>query len=397
MKILHISIYPAKNSKHGDFGGVAGYTKNLLTNLPTGSKDQNLILANIFNKSETYNEENISVIRCFDRSPKFIFQLLKEIKRVQPDIVHLQQELGLFGGVITAVLLQFVLLFCKPKKVITMHGVVAISEVNPEFIKENNSKLPVWLIKIAFWVIYKPLTVYANHIIVHENLFKDRLIKEYGTKADKISVIPHGVEDLELKNKETTRNELKLPSRSLIVLFMGYLTGYKGLDMLIEGFAEYVKVNPRSFLILGAGLHPKLKDNEEYLNNEYYRLQNKAKELIPASNYDWRGFIPEDEMVDYYSAADLSIYPYTSSLSSSGPMSIAMSYGAPFLASDVFGNFIENKDLLFERNPEAIKNALLQFDPTSAAKTSQEFKQARLWSIVGAKTREVYEKLDQKN
>jgi glycosyltransferase involved in cell wall biosynthesis len=393
MKILHISIYPAKNSKHGDFGGVAGYTKNLLTNLPTNSNDQNFILANILDEPESYIEENINVIRCFDRSPKFMFQLHKEIKKVRPDVVHFQQELGLFGGVVTAVLLQFALLFCKPKKVITMHGVVAISEVTPTFIKENNSKLPVWLVKIAFWVIYKPLTIYADHIVVHEKLFKDRLIKEYGTKADKISVIPHGVENLELKNKEATRNELKLPSQSLVVLFMGYLTGYKGLDILIEGFAEFVKAKPDSFLILGAGLHPKLKDNEEYLNNEYCRLQNKAKDLIPAPNYDWRGFIPEDEMMDYYSASDLSIYPYTSSLSSSGPMSIAMSYGAPFLASDVFGNFIENKDLLFERSPEAIKNALLQFDPISAARTSQEFKQARLWSIVGVKTREVYSQI----
>jgi glycosyltransferase involved in cell wall biosynthesis len=393
MKILHISIYPNKNSKHGEFGGVAGYTKNLITNMPNGQGDKNIICANILGKPESYNEENVEVVRGYDRSPKFLFQVLKSIEEIKPDVVHFQQELGLYGGIVTAILLQLVLLFCKPKKVITFHGVVAISEIDPTFVKENNSKLPVWLVKTAFWLIFKPLTFYANHIVVHEKIFKDRLIKEYRVKRDKISIIPIGVEDLQLKDKAQSRELLNLSQDNLIVLFMGYLTGYKGLDLLIEGFSEFVKINPKSILILGAGLHPKLKNDQDYLNNEYYRIQNKAKDLIPAKNYIWKGFIPEPDMIDYYSACDLNIYPYTTMLSSSGPMSIAMSYGSPFLASDVFGNFIDDRTLLFDRNPQSLSDALQRFDPIKAKANSEKFKQERLCSNAGVRTREVYTKI----
>jgi glycosyltransferase involved in cell wall biosynthesis len=393
MKIVHISIYPPIDKKHVRSGGVSSYTKNLITNIPYKEDDQVFVLCEKINNSfEKYIEGRITVIRCFDKKPSYVLQLLKEIKKIDPDVIHIQQELGLYGGILTAYLLQWLLLFLKKyKTIITLHGVVSLKSVDRNFIKENNSNLPTIFVKPAFYLIYKPLCIFAKKVIVHENIFKEILINEYGVKENKVEVVYHGIENFTAITKEDACKKLELDTNKDLVLFMGYLTGYKGIDLLIEGFSEYLKINSKVFLIIGAGKHPKLFADETYLK-EYSRLENKAKELISGDNYRWVGFIEESDIISFYSAADVSIYPYTIQMSSSGPMSIAIGYEKPFLASDVFSGFIENKEILFERNPKKLSECLDKF--FKSKENNQDYikklKQERNWSNVGNKTYHTY-------
>ena len=396
MKIVHISIYPDKGKKHIESGGVTSYTKNLVNNINYKKDDQVYILCNkINNKYDSYTEDGINVIRCFDKNPKFIYQLYKEINKIKPDVIHIQQELSLYGNIITAYLLQWlIVLLHKYTTIITLHGVVSIKKIDRLFIKENNTNAPVWLVKLAFIIIYKPLCIFSKGVIVHEQVFKDRLIKEYKIKKNKIQVIPHGIENFEALSQQESIKYLELPKNKNIALFMGYLTGYKGLDLLIEGFAEYIKKDKKSYLIIGAGKHPKLKDDAHYLN-EYKRIQDKAQSLL-GSNHKWIGFIEEKDIKYYYSAADVSIYPYTNQLSSSGPMSIAIGFEKPFLASEVFDNFIENKEILFNKNPNSLRDTLVKFfdNKENFVKDVKILKKERLWSTIGDKTYDYYKSFD---
>lgn len=386
MKIAYISIYPEKNKKHSNFGGVASYTKNLVTNIPQCPNDKIYVLCNIINnKRESYIENNINIIRCFNKNIKFLFQILKEIKKIDPDVIHIQQELSLFGNIFTAYLLQWLLfLLQKHKIIITLHGVVSLKKINKLFVQENNSDLPAWLVKMGFYVIYKPLCVWSKKIIVHEKYFKDILINEYGTNKNKIEVIYHGVEDLKPLEKKVACTKLSLNENKNIILFMGYLTGYKGIDLLIEGFSDYCKTNSNAFLVIGAGKHPKLKDDKEYLE-EYERLQNKAENLIPQNMYAWMGFIKEEEILYYYSASDVAVYPYTVSMSSSGPMAFSIGYEKPFLASDVFDKVINNKEILFKRSPKDLANKLENFfkQENRFQDEIMKIKKERLWKNIG--------------
>jgi glycosyltransferase involved in cell wall biosynthesis len=396
MKIVHISIYPDKGQKHVEAGGVTSYTKNLVNNINYKKEDQIYVLCNkINNQYDSYTEENINVIRCFDKNPKFIYQLYKEINKIKPDVIHIQQELSLYGNIITAYLLQWlIVLLHKYTILITLHGVVSISKINKEFILENNTNVPVWLVKLAFSIIYKPLCIFSKGIIVHENIFKKILIEEYKIKENKINVIPHGIENFQSINQQEAIKHLSLPKDKNIALFMGYLTGYKGLDLLIEGFAEYIKQDPKAYLVIGAGKHPRLKDDPIYLK-EYKRIQDKAKSLL-GDNHQWVGFIEEKDIKYYYSAAYVSIYPYTNQLSSSGPMSIAIGFEKPFLASEVFDNFIENKDILFQKNSNSLKDSLIKFfqNKESFKQYIQSFKKERLWSSIGKRTYDYYKSLN---
>jgi glycosyltransferase involved in cell wall biosynthesis len=307
--------------------------------------------------------------------------------------VHIQQELALFGGILTAYLLQWLVFLWRDRTVITLHGVVDLAKIDANFVKENNSKLPVWLVRLAFKAIYLPLMKWSKKVIVHEDYFKEIMVKSYHITPEKISVIPHGVEPLQTMDQDKARQKLGVAKDANVALFMGYATGYKGIDLLIEGFAKFSKKDKKAYLLIGAGRHPKLYNDLAYLR-EYARLQAKAAALIPDGQYNWRGFINEKEITAYYSASDVSLYPYTAAMSSSGPMSFAIGYEKPFLVSSAFDIiFKEYPLLLFERTAESLSHSLDYFfaHREEYDDISRTLKQERGWSRVAGKTLATYQ------
>lgn len=392
MKIAHVTLYSQKGEKHVKGSGVASYSKNLVTHIAAMHNDQTVICNTIDGRREEYVEDKVLVHRVFERKPSFLIAVHKKLKEVDPDVVHVQQELALYGNIITAYLLQWLVFLWRKKVVITLHGVVDPKAVNAEFVKENNSRLPVWLVQLGFRVIYTPLMRWANKVIVHEQHFKDIAVASYGVRPDKVEVVPHGIEILESMDEQQARTTLSLPGNAKVALFMGYATGYKGLDLLIEGFGEYAKNHSDAYLIIGAGKHPKLSKDKQYLE-EYDRLQAKASKLIPERQYRWEGFIDEREIVTYYSASNVSLYPYTTALSSSGPMSFAIGYEKPFLVSTAFERiFQESPQLLFERTGRALADRLEYFfsHQEEYAAVSANLKAKRNWTNVGARTLQLY-------
>jgi glycosyltransferase involved in cell wall biosynthesis len=219
----------------------------------------------------------------------------------------------------------------------------------------------------------------------------------YGIKGKKVAVIPHGIEMLSTMNKEKARKELGLSLDMQVALYMGYATGYKGLDLLIEGFSKYAKSNPNAYLIIGAGKHPKLHDDREYLL-EYGRLQKKAAELIPGAQYTWEGFIKESDITAYYSASDVSLFPYTTAIASSGPMSFAIGYEKPFLVSTAFKDIFHMfPELLFERDASSLAQKLDYFftHTYEYQELSKILKKERSWSRVAEQTALVYGSINQ--
>lgn len=397
MKIAEVSLYPPKATKHTQVSGVASYTKNLLKSMSIAADDELYILCEKLKSAghkQAYKEDGFSIVRAFDRDHRFVGQLRKELEQLAPDVTHIQQEVPLYGGIHTAYLLQWLLFALRHKPtVITFHHVVNLDFVNKKFVRGQGSALPPALVKRAFLTIYKPLVRRAGAIIVHEQYFKDILISQYGAQADKVHVIPHGVENFVPLPMHDARQRLGVADDRKVVLFMGYLAGYKGFDLLLEGFAAYAKEHPEALLLIGAGEHPKFK-NEAGYRKLYAGYQAKAAELIAADQYRWIGFIPEDETPIYYSASDVSLFPYTISMSSSGPMSFAIGYEKAFLASDVFAGVLP-AETLFARTPGAVAAKLEEFfaRPAPFAQLAKKMKQDRLWTKIAARTLQVYRSL----
>ncbi len=397
MKILHITLYPEAGTKHTGVSGVASYSKNLIESL--NRKDHNhFVLCNKTSKEPSKREDSgIAVIRAFERNPFFFFQTLKWVFKINPDVVHMQHEVRLFGPLWMAYFLPLLLLLIriKSKVVVTLHGVVSLENVKKDFIADNYNDTPVSLVKAGFFFLYFPLGLVVNKLIVHEEHFKKVLQKNYLVSKEKIKVVPHGIEILEAEIKQAALDYLNLDRSKKIILFAGYYSGYKNLELLIEAFAQYCKQNPRAFLLIASGKHPKFSENTFYKQN-YENLKSKASDLISSKNYRWDGFISEEDFTYYFGAADLLVFPYNIAMASSGIMSLALAYKVPFLVSRPFEFLFENKENVFDLQTESLVQSFQTFfkeEKNLYPDDLKKLRESRLWDSVGKKTYMIYEEL----
>ncbi len=398
MKIAHISLYPPKWELHCDKSWVAPYTKNLITNISYWKTDEVFVVWDVDDQEERYTENNIEVRKVFSKWVFFYKNILREIDEIEPDVVHVQQELALYGNILSAITLRILMKKLQKKwvkTVITFHGIVDVVHIDKEFMKENFSVLPIFLVKFAFRFIFNPLIKHSSEIIVHEKLFKTRILEQYYKKsADNIHVVHHGIEDFSknMKTQADARKQIWIWKKEKIILFMWYITGYKWIDLLIEWMSEYKKNFWDNFklIILGA-YHPKLKNDESY-KIEYKRLQDKATESL-WENVDWQSwFVDGEKMSLYYPASDVVIFPYTRSISSSWPMALSIGYETPFLASDVFSESINDELLLFKKTATWLSEKLdFFFEHTDQyAGVIWDMREERLWSEIGKETYKIY-------
>jgi glycosyltransferase involved in cell wall biosynthesis len=389
-----IVTYPEKGVKHTNFSGIAGYTKNLLESCDKEFKNKIVIFSDIKNSKNSFMEDNMEINECWTRgNNNFDKQIIEEIKKYPNiKIVHIQHEFNLFGG--SRTILKYLTLLKKLKKlgkkvIVTYHGVVAQKIINGNFNKVNQLGLPNFVIKKVFKYVYKKSSKHIDISIVHEEYFKETLIKDYGFKDNQIFVIPHGVEsNLKSISKDKARRELNIPENKKVLLFFGFLAGYKGVDLLVETFNQL----EGDYLLILAGGKPKRVEKDKKYNKWYEKFNNSIKDN---PNVISTGFVEDDKITAYFSAADVLILPYLYMLSASGPMNFSMAYELPFLASDAFDEVWSRilPEAIFKRDSQSLKNSIIQFfeNKNKFQKDITLLKNQRSWKNVANKTQEVWE------
>ena len=128
------------------------------------------------------------------------------------------------------------------------------------------------------------------------------------------------------KTKEEALNSLKLDKSFNYMLFFGIIRKYKGLDILLEAFADERLQNKNLRLIVAGEFY---EDEKPYL--DLIDKYNLSESVILATN-----FIPDDEVVNYFCAADIIVQPYRNA-TQSGVTQIAYHFEKPMLVTDVGG------------------------------------------------------------
>ena len=125
---------------------------------------------------------------------------------------------------------------------------------------------------------------------------------------------------------EIAKRKLKLDIDTKYLLFFGFIRDYKGLDLLINAFAdERLRKFPVKLLVAG----------------EYYSSPEPYLELIKKHNLEdlielRTDFIPDDEVNLYFSSADIVVQPYKSA-TQSGVTQIGYHFNKPMLVTNVGG------------------------------------------------------------
>ena len=139
---------------------------------------------------------------------------------------------------------------------------------------------------------------------------------------------PHPVYDHygPIEPRELALERLGLDPQYRYLLFFGLVRAYKGLDWLIEAFADARLRNyPLRLLVAG----------------EFYESKAPYLEAIHSFGLDHDvivrdAFIPDDQVKDYFNAADLVVQPYKSG-TQSGVTQIAYHFEKPMLVTNVGG------------------------------------------------------------
>jgi glycosyltransferase involved in cell wall biosynthesis len=399
MKIGFISPFPPPGTTHAKMSGVAAYSKNLIEAVNADGKNHILVFGNkLDGRTARSKEDNLDVSRCWNFGTGCLTGLAGSIvkERKNIDVLHVQYEVFLYGGLLTALLFPFLLLFARTlgvSIVTTIHQVVSLKGVNKEFLQTTGIRGNLACLKLGLYWLLKSISGISSKTIVHEVVFKQRLVEEYGCSPQKIYVIPHGIEEPESRpDNSAARKRLGLNGHN-IILFFGYLAPYKGLETLMDAVNELKEDN--YLLCIAGGEHPRLAGTPDY--DSYISALKDTVERA-GSRMKITGFVTEDDVPYYFSAADVLVLPYTMSMSSSGPLALCAAYQRPFLASESLSGLIECPELIFKNTPEGLREKIEEFfNNVKLREASRLFSESlyneRCWSKVGSRTLEIYRSL----
>lgn len=365
--LIIISSYPEKNTRYSQkVCAVGGFTKNVTDELPGHKIIFTTKLG--YKKDQIYEEKNSLIYRIFKRNDlrSFIklFLTIKNFTNVKK--VLIQFEFSSFGDIFTTIFFPILLISLKllGKKVyFVFHQVIFDLNALTEYLgwEKNDWRLPFF--NFFLKLFYQTNVALSEKIIVLEEEFRQRLLK-ISDQPNKTSVIPHGVDtNLKIINQKLARKKLKIENKPT-VLFFGYLTWYKGADLMIE----IAKANKNLNFIIAGGLSFTQK------NKLHYQKYLKKFDILP-KNLKITGFVKERQIPLYFSASDLVILPYRSMISSSGPLSLAFSFEKPIILSHKLKPYLKSKDFKnnFQKTQLEDKNLFRNFEKNKKISFNSRF------------------------
>ncbi len=251
----------------------------------------------------------------------------------------------------------------------------------------------------------------VHNMIPHEQNILDKILPPYFVKSmDGFIALSKSVADdinhFDKHNKPKTfsphpiydhygirldRNEalqkLGLDQNCKYVLFFGLVRAYKGLDLLLQAFADS-RIKESNIKLIVAG--------EFYQDENIYRKQISDL-VIEDKIIIHNEFIPDDKVNLYFSAADIIAQTYKSA-TQSGVTQIAFHFEKPMLVTNVggLGEIVINGKSGYVVEPKAneIADALSDFfdkeRSTEFAQAVRTEKGKYAWSIMTAKIVKLY-------
>jgi len=219
--------------------------------------------------------------------------------------------------------------------------------------------------------------------VTHSEADRELIAQKYGIPAKDISVIPLGPFDHFKKiDRDDAKRRLGI-TENYVILYLGLIRKYKGVNHLIEGFSQIPaeKANPFRLFVVG-----EIWDDLG------------LKEMIEASPHKEKislrdEYVSDDDVSLYFSAADVLVLPYLRA-SQSGVAQIAITYGIPVITTKVGGlaesmSSYEGTIFVPPGDPTAIKGAILRSFDTSI---SHNIKSSEMsWEDIAKKYTEIFE------
>lgn len=284
-------------------GGNETYYRSLIEALPRVDQSNQYFLYHTRAGKRPMNgfaRRNFATRRIRPASPYFRipFALPAQIKREPVDVFHAQ---------------FIVPPFLKARTVTTIPDIAY--EHFPEFFPNYQ--------KAWSKVLIRSSARRADHIITVSEHSKKDIVRTYGIEEEKITVTPEGVsEDFYPRPKARAKEIVrKYGIEGSFILYLGRLQGRKNLTRLVDAYSRIRKAGCEEKLVLAG--KPDSLFEVTIVRIRDLRLDEYV--LLP-------GYIPQEDVPWFYSAADVFVYP--SLYEGFGlPVLEAMACGLPVITS----------------------------------------------------------------
>ena len=320
-------------------GGVGRYTSNLVKAL------QNLGMEVYVVCNEAGKGDFSGLSPTNKQNPEVVLKIVNEIN---PDIVHIQFEPGMYGMLLDPInransgtYIDSFYLKCKTPIVTTFHsGYNFVEWMSQSFVVRKTGRIGVIGVPLRFVV---RLCKYLLNYETFKNINKQKLdsshigivFSNYLSKriGEGCRIIYHGAEPYfqTMPEKKEARAILSLPQDSKLALALGFRTVTKGWDLLEKMNIPY-------------GWKVVVNSSKGHYNTENYDLNVISSAHNSSSKGDnnnnnniinlQRDFLDERDFSLLLYASDVVLLPYKIT-SGSGVMFDALAHGIPFIASDL--------------------------------------------------------------
>lgn len=240
------------------------------------------------------------------------------------------------------------------------------------------------------------LVDHCRGIIVMSEAARKLVLETYRiSERTKVAVIPHGHYIDTYPNtvtRDEARREFSLTGGGRMVLFLGSIQPYKGVEDLIEAFARLAR--PGDLLVLAG--QSRDAAYAERLRQSAARLSPPGAgiRVVPTA-------VASDKLQLYYNAADVVALPFRDILNS-GSALLAQGF-ARCVVAPAIGSLPETlyQDGFFGYDParpsalgEALDDALARGDLIERGSRARDFVRVRYdWGNIGRMAKELYEQL----
>jgi glycosyltransferase involved in cell wall biosynthesis len=340
----------------------------------------------------------VEVRRTWRKGSFASLDAFRDVLKSGVEIVHLQHEYFALGGAASIIQAPFLLFLCRlarKKVIVTLHGVIPNSLLDSRFLRMNFVRVSARIARIANRIITKSLVCLAQIVLVHDDKFGQILVKELRADPRKIVVLPFPVyESVDPIPIGVARRKLGLDTDSFVLGYIGFITGYKGVEVLIRSLNLLGEDANQLRLLFAGSPHPRLQKDHlygSYIRNLYGELDRLGDRVMTI------GFVPEEDLVVFFSACDAIVFPYTAGISSSAPLYQALAYRRPCLASNEIASPLP-QEYRFVPTPEELANKILYFYRNRGALNNQvpliaEYARVNSWKKYAESLRSLYEKL----
>jgi glycosyltransferase involved in cell wall biosynthesis/CBS domain-containing protein len=315
INVGYVSTFPPRQC------GIATYTYDLVESISRLYATGPPIIIAINEKEDFYDYSSLVKFQIDRDELDSYTRVAREINNSNIDIINIQHEFGLFGGLFGDNIVKFLEEIKKPV-VTNLHTIPQ----DPSPVLKN---------------VLNDIIKESDFVTIMAEIGRNVLENNYEISIDSIRYVPHGCPNVPFISSNTVKNILGLNNRNILSTF-GLLSQGKGIEYVIKALPSIIEFDPNILYLIIGETHPEVRKHE----GESYRLylRDLIGQLGVNDNVKFvNRFLDKNELIKYLQSTDIYIIPYPNKDQiSSGTLLYALSTGKAIISTP----FLHAKEII---------------------------------------------------